>query len=384
MLPIWMFEQSSPADAADELYSIYSTLIEISSPLKRPMISQVFETVEEAVEAARRAFCGSWLGYHSRVYYANLDTPPAGANFSSEWGFNDSYRTQYTTGDWREYQHDDLKRLIFTNADNPDLSDIENLSERASDSFDSAKAEILSILQSDQKLKKDSIVQKAIPEIEGTVEFSPSDIVTAMQPTGKFMTRDSLAATQGTQTPPHVEVAATMVSLRSPFIAAETLAKECKKLASHIQRISRSSHRQKDAGNRIFIGHGQSPLWRELKDFIHNRLSLEWDEFNRIPVAGTTNIARLSDMLSSASFALVVLTGEDELSDGATQARMNVIHEAGLFQGRLGFNKAIVLLEDGCKEFSNIEGLSQLRFPKNKISAIFEDVRAVLEREKLI
>jgi len=28
-------------------------------------------------------------------------------------------------------------------------------------------------------------------------------------------------------------------------------------------------------------GHGGSSLWKELKDFLHERLGLEWDEFNR-------------------------------------------------------------------------------------------------------
>jgi predicted nucleotide-binding protein len=63
---------------------------------------------------------------------------------------------------------------------------------------------------------------------------------------------------------------------------------------------------------------------------------------------------------------------------------MNVVHEAGLFQGRIGFTKAIVLLEEGCPEFSNIQGLGQIRFPKDNIAASFEEVRRVLEREGLI
>ncbi len=63
---------------------------------------------------------------------------------------------------------------------------------------------------------------------------------------------------------------------------------------------------------------------------------------------------------------------------------MNVVHEAGLFQGRLGFTKAIVLLEEGCKEFTNIQGLGQIRFPRGRISSAFEEVRRVLEREGLI
>ncbi|MGH2442129.1 MAG: TIR domain-containing protein, partial [Chloroflexota bacterium] len=65
-------------------------------------------------------------------------------------------------------------------------------------------------------------------------------------------------------------------------------------------------------------------------------------------------------------------------------ARRNVIHEAGLFQGRLGFERAIILLEEGCEEFSNIHGLGQLRFPRGRISAVFDDVRRVLEREGLL
>ena len=63
---------------------------------------------------------------------------------------------------------------------------------------------------------------------------------------------------------------------------------------------------------------------------------------------------------------------------------MNVIHEAGLFQGRLGFQRAIVLLEEGCEEFSNIQGLGQIRFPAGNISAAFEEIRQVLEREEII
>lgn len=40
------------------------------------------------------------------------------------------------------------------------------------------------------------------------------------------------------------------------------------------------------------------------------------------------------------------MTGEDEDKEGKLNARPNVIHEIGLFQGRLGFSRAIVLLED--------------------------------------
>jgi predicted nucleotide-binding protein len=138
------------------------------------------------------------------------------------------------------------------------------------------------------------------------------------------------------------------------------------------------------SGIRVFIGHGQSKLWYELKDFIQTRLHLQWDEFNRVPVAGIPNISRLSEMLNNAAIAFLILTAEDEQGNGNMNPRMNVVHEAGLFQGKLGFKKAILLLEEGCEEFSNINGLGQIRFPKGNISAAFENIRQVLEREGLI
>ena len=89
-------------------------------------------------------------------------------------------------------------------------------------------------------------------------------------------------------------------------------------------------------------------------------------------------------MLDTAGFAFLIMTGEDEQNDGQLRARENVVHEAGLFQGRLGFTSAIILLEEGCEEFSNIIGLGQIRFLKGNIKATFEGIREVLEREGIL
>ena len=145
-----------------------------------------------------------------------------------------------------------------------------------------------------------------------------------------------------------------------------------------------ASHSVSNSGTHVFIGHGRSQDWRELKDFVDDRLGLPYDEFNRVPIAGVTNIARLAEMLDQACMAFLVMTAEDEQADGTLHARENVIHEAGLFQGRLGFERAIILLEEDCQEFSNIHGLGQIRFPKGNIKAVFEEIREVLEREGII
>ena len=87
-------------------------------------------------------------------------------------------------------------------------------------------------------------------------------------------------------------------------------------------------------------------------------------------------------MLNSACFAFLIMTGEDE-RNGELHARENVIHEIGLFQGKLGFRRAIILLEN-CENFSNIHGLTCIPFPKNGISTKYEEIRRTLQREKII
>jgi predicted nucleotide-binding protein len=172
----------------------------------------------------------------------------------------------------------------------------------------------------------------------------------------------------------------------SPAATAETasvLIDQTETFVRLIRNIETLSFAERRPG-KVFIGHGGSPLWRELKDFLSDRLGLAWDEFNREPVAGVTTFERISQMLFEAEFAFLVLTAEDIHLDKSLHARENVVHEVGLFQGRLGPRKAIILLEEGCEEFSNIIGLSQIRFPKGHIYATFEEIRRVLEREEVL
>ena len=131
----------------------------------------------------------------------------------------------------------------------------------------------------------------------------------------------------------------------------------------------------------IFIGHGHNIQWRDLKDHLHEKHGLNVNHYEIGPRAGKSIKDVLEEMLNESSFALLVLTGEDMHTNGELHARENVIHELGLFQGRLGFTRAIVLLEEGVHEFSNILGINQLRFSKGKIKETFGEILATIQRE---
>ena len=371
--------------SSDELFAIANRL-DAAAP------SDAFDAAEpdlarldEAASAAGRASSGSWLGYQARVYYKDLQPPPPGAHFSQEWGLMDMSLTSLgSTGNWREYEARELQARLRQQAGDPDLRTIGKMAQEADETYSDAKAEMRSILLTEIETQSDAYLDQLLKDLEAIQPLTAVELIQIWTPKGQKMTRDTIVVGQGTQVPPHMILKAETASIRQSHAICAAGAKIARKAASHIQR--KSSRRIRDArlGTNVFIGHGRSATWKELKDFIQDRLRLPWDEFNRVPVAGVTNQARLAEMLDAAAVALIIMTAEDETAEGAMQARMNVIHEVGLFQGRLGFTKAIVLLENGCEEFSNIQGLGQIRFPVENISACFEEVRRVLEREEVI
>jgi predicted nucleotide-binding protein len=372
------------SNLSEELLAIADKLETLSEHIDRPEVSEPLARLQEAAETVGKAWSRSWLGYQAQVYYQGLQTPPPGAHFSVEWGFQQLRTIRTTTGEWREFNREEVVKAIHDLAGNPSLEAARELAIRATSAFETQKSEVLSLLTAALRENEDTFLTDLKQETDKIAVVSVSDVILVARPSGNIMTRDSLALTQGLRTPPHYEVLAETMSLRSPANACRRLAQVARKAGSHLARMERRSRRSRQIGTNVFIGHGSSAVWRDLKDFLQDRLHLPWDEFNRVPIAGITNIARLSEMLDASVIAFLVMTGEDEQADGRLHARMNVVHEAGLFQGRLGFTRAIVLLEEGCEEFSNIQGLGQIRFPKGNIKAVFEDIRRILEREGIL
>ena len=366
-----------------DIENCLSQLIGFTQAMERAEIVGPVSKLEDCAIKIGKSWGGSWIGYQSRVYFKDFTPPPAGAEFSQEWGFLPS--PTGSRGDWILFEHDQVTNRIKSDAGEPDITKAEKLSKEGVELFDSVKYEVLSILESLINMNKsDNFIKKMNDEVDELKIFSSTDYISSVGPQGVFSSRDSLALSQGIVPPPHIAILAWIFEIREPQRACQKLSEILTTLISHVERKEKTEKIEGRIGTNVFIGHGGSPLWRELKDFVQDRCHLPYDEFNRVPIGGITNIARLSEMLDSAAIAFLIFTAEDEQADGSFNPRQNVIHEAGLFQGRLGFSKAIILLEEGCNEFSNIDGLGQVRFPSGNIEACFEKVRLILERESLI
>lgn len=365
-----------------ELSELANAVSEVAARAHESTFSRQLSALASICAGAARAWSGSNIGYHATVYYVGLRPKPADTQFSPEWGLMDRWPTHEPDRGWQIMDSEVVITELLSRAKIADKRELEDTISELQSTLSLLKEQAISMLSTSLLDQSDSFLIRQRKKIEDIHVTSPQEIAGTLLPHNAW-SRDSLALSQGITLAPHQQLGAIATAGDLTKKGLEALEYAVRLSASHIQRNTLMQTPENTAKN-VVIGHGRSHQWLELKDFIKDRLRLSYDEFNRVPVAGLPNTVRLTQMLNNAAIAFIVLTGEDEQKDGITRARQNVIHETGLFQGRLGFSRGIVLIEDGCEQFSNIEGLGQIRFPKGHITAAFEEIRRVLEREDII
>jgi len=135
-------------------------------------------------------------------------------------------------------------------------------------------------------------------------------------------------------------------------------------------------------GDLVFIGHGRSPLWREVDVFLREE-NISFEDFESDSRTGEHVIDVLKGFLAKATFAIIVVTAEDKADNGKVRARQNVIHEIGLFQGKLGFENVAILKQNGVEGFSNNDGLQHIPFDGNDIKHTFYELGRTLKKAGL-
>jgi hypothetical protein len=193
----------------EELDSIAKKVASAADPEVEAAIATPLKRLAEGAEKVGLSFSGSWLGYHSRVYYAGLAPRPPGANFSKEWGLKDLSLTSLgSVGDWREFDPEQIKQIIRSRAGDPDLEPARGAAKAANEAFARAKSEALSVLETEFSDKSDPFLGKLKEGIEKMEPLSTVAVAQIWSQKGQFITRDTLAMGQGTQLPPHIEISA--------------------------------------------------------------------------------------------------------------------------------------------------------------------------------
>jgi predicted nucleotide-binding protein len=82
----------------------------------------------------------------------------------------------------------------------------------------------------------------------------------------------------------------------------------------------------------IFLAHGEDSSWREVADYIEQKLAHEVVPYAGSLAADRADIQKLEELTEECAFAIVMLTAKENTA----RSRAKIIHEIGFCQGRLG------------------------------------------------
>lgn len=109
--------------------------------------------------------------------------------------------------------------------------------------------------------------------------------------------------------------------------------------------------------DRIFIIHGHDNELKKEVQLLLYRANLTDIVLHEQPDSGGTIIDKLIEESKSACYVIALLSPDDELADGTTRARQNVILEIGYFLGKLG-KERVRLLKKGAVDIpSDLQGI---------------------------
>ena len=214
-----------------------------------------------AAEKLDASWSKGWLGYHACVYYNRFAKPPAGARFSTQWGFHD-IPIGGTHGDWKVYDFDAVVQKINSDAGNPDLTELKALAEASAIEFNRVKGEAVSIVEIVQADLHDEHLGRIIENLKA-FELPPSRAYLTMRSPTEFMTQDPQVS-HSVEPPPHLFVQSEVADIIGRIHSCQGLLKIIGKAVSHLKRIGRTKRRNAmESGVSVFIGHGRSAVWRE-------------------------------------------------------------------------------------------------------------------------
>lgn len=131
----------------------------------------------------------------------------------------------------------------------------------------------------------------------------------------------------------------------------------------------------------VFLAHGRSSQWLALKEFIESECDLATVAFDSGAWGGKSVTEALNRYLEQCNFAICVLTAEDTRGGPFAWARENVVHEVGLFQGRFGESRVVLLVEEGCGFVPQAPPDQVLHYPQGAIESAFWGVRALMRAQ---
>lgn len=221
---------------SNDLFQIANEAGEALAQARSPALVKSVSSLRSAAEQARRAWSGSNLGYHATVYYADLQPPPPGVQFSPEWGLMDRWPTHQPDPGWQATDYDAVVNEIIRRAGSPDIRALETKLTSIRSAFSSLKERVISLLIAAKSQADDPFLDRKLNQIEALEVMDVERAESTLAESGVGWSRDSTAVTQGRRAVPHQGVLAIAVSATSTTTGLDTLEKAVREAALHLER----------------------------------------------------------------------------------------------------------------------------------------------------
>ncbi len=250
----------------------------LESSIENKKIIESMETLvslEQTCAQIAQAWSGGWLGYHAFIYKRDLKPRKPGESFDLEWGQYGAFGNT-STGEWSEFDPEALVQQIYAASSLTNPNSIFDLESDLEDAFQNAKDDLIIVFEANA-LSADAFLAATLEEWKGSQShISYSDYVTLLVGKKQLITRDQRAVQGSLQVPPHIRVLGRVIEFKSHISSIQELLKLARKATKYIEARESSITRRiavsSVTGNKIFLGHGRSALWRELKDLLSERL----------------------------------------------------------------------------------------------------------------
>lgn len=172
------------------------------------------ERLRDAARTIGDASSGSWLGWHSRMYYGDFEEPPVADSWDPEWGGIHGYSDR-----WRDRSQAEVQNAVEQRA-GAGLAELATCADRVREACELLQQEALIVLSPVcdlAGLDREAELLTKLEHIDWIVP--PGNFIQALTPR-QVMSRDSVALSQGIQAPLHLNVEAAIVSNTSTLASA--------------------------------------------------------------------------------------------------------------------------------------------------------------------
>lgn len=182
-----------------------------------------FQAFHKIVGELGPSHSGSWLGYHSELYYQGFQRPPPRHRFNVEWG------AMRLAGPWMETSFDEVREAIekelgFT---------LDNLFDEVNPLRDEAKQFLDELLFQVSPLRDRPGFEaetKLLDDLDGmSWGFSAEDFAKYQMPKN-YMTHDTRAAAEGPRAPPHIMLDANVMAIQSRLTSVKEFCKNARRV----------------------------------------------------------------------------------------------------------------------------------------------------------